>query len=130
MTLPAHSAPAHDPIFLTLNHAGAEPRNRQAPIELHHPRGIIVTLLSNSAVRSILSGDRSRVVFAAMLRRAFPGDSDNERAERGAPVLGISVRHFRRLLNCEHDAKVSQVLAVLILVGFEAAIKMTGQDGR
>jgi hypothetical protein len=65
-----------------------------------------------------------------MLRKAFPGDSDNERAERGAPVLGISVRHFRRLLNCEHDAKLAQVLAVLILVGFEAAIKITGQDGR
>jgi hypothetical protein len=59
-----------------------------------------------------------------MLRHAFPGDSDNERAERGAPVLGVSVRHFRRLLNCEHDAKAPQVLAVLVLIGLEAAIKI------
>ena len=56
------------------------------------------------------------------LRRAFPGDSDNERAIRGAPVLGISVRHFRRLLNCEHDAKVREVFAVIALLGFEAAL--------
>jgi hypothetical protein len=56
------------------------------------------------------------------MRRAFPGDSDNERAEAASPVLGISVRHARRLLNCEHDAKAPQVLALLVLAGFEISL--------
>jgi len=117
------------PQALAANHYFETRNHPRHPIERHH-RGFIVTLLSNSPARAILRGERGRIVFAEMLRRAFPGDSDNERAERGAPVLGISVRHFRRLLNLEHDAKVSQVLAVVILIGFEAAIKITGQDGR
>lgn len=84
-----------------------------------------MTPLSNSrAARMMLRGTVSRDLFAAMLRRAFPGDSDNERAIRGAPVLGISVRHFRRLLNCEHDAKVREVFAVIALLGFEAALSV------
>jgi hypothetical protein len=77
-----------------------------------------------------LCGETGRRIFAAMLRLAFHGDSDNERAERGAPVLGISVRHFRRLLQCEHDAKVPQVLAVFLLIGFEAAITIINRGGR
>ena len=39
-------------------------------------------------------------------------------------VLGISPRHFRRLLQEEHDAKAPQVFAVIILIGFEAAMKI------
>jgi hypothetical protein len=86
--------------------------------------------MSNSAVRAIQRGGASRAIFAAMLRRAFPGISDNERALRGAPVLGISSRHFRRLLQCEHDAKAREVFAVVLIIGFEAAITIIGQSGR
>lgn len=87
--------------------------------------------LSNSPRRTaqvMLRGTVSRKIYAAMLRKAFPGDSDNERAMRGAPVLGISVRHFRRLLNCEHDAKVPEVFAVIALIGFEAALSILHRD--
>jgi hypothetical protein len=79
---------------------------------------------SSRSAALFLRGDLSRQVFAAMLRRAFPGDSDTERAERGGPVLGISPRHFRRLLQCEHDAKVSQVFAVVALVGVETFLSI------
>ncbi len=79
---------------------------------------------SSRSAAVFLRGDQSRKVFAAMLRRAFPGDSDTERAEIGGRVLGISPRHFRRLLQCEHDARVSHVLAVFTLVGVETALSI------
>lgn len=121
------TAPAHNPTRNnTQRQLQATPFSGQ-----FKPRRFPLSYLSNSPqVRAVLIGGRSRTLFASMLRAAFPGDSDNERAERGAPVLGISTRHFRRLLQCEHDAKVAQVLAVFVLIGFEAAIKITTRQER
>jgi hypothetical protein len=79
---------------------------------------------SSRAAAGFLRGDLSRQVFATLLRLAFPGDSDTERAETGGPVLGISPRHFRRLLQCEHDAKAPQVFAVVVLVGVETFLSI------
>lgn len=84
-----------------------------------------MTSASNSrTARALLRGGVSRRIFANLLRRAFPGDSDNQRAIAGAPVLGISERHFRRLLQEEHDASAPQVLAVLVLISGEAALSL------
>lgn len=99
----------------TLSQGLTARRHHRSEVPLSHP--------SNSrSARAMLRGSTSRETFAAMLRRAFPGDSDNERAIRAAPVLGLSERHVRRLLNCEHDAKVREVFAVFALLGFEAAL--------
>lgn len=63
-----------------------------------------------------------------MLARAFPPTrvspetSPNAIAERAAPVLGISHRQARRLVNGECSAKVGQVLAVVFLLGVELTL--------
>ncbi|WP_226782732.1 hypothetical protein [Oceaniglobus trochenteri] len=60
---------------------------------------------------------RSRKAFAAMLWRAFPGDSEREVARIGAPVLGVSERQVINWLRCDNDAGVSYVFAVMALAG-------------
>lgn len=83
-----------------------------------------MTFASYSRVRSLVSGSASRALFAKMLWRAFPADSEHAVAEKAAPVLGLSERHIRRLLQCDHSAKIEHFLAVAALVGFEATLNM------
>lgn len=85
--------------------------------------GASLTLLSNSRPRATRAGEiAARVIFRTMLRKAFPGDSDNETAIKAERVLGLDQRHIRRLLNLEHDAKFRDALAVMAILGFEAAL--------
>jgi hypothetical protein len=60
-----------------------------------------------------------RRFFADLLWRAFPADSEQALAARAAPVLGVSERQVRNWLRQEHDAKLTQVLAVLAVAGVE-----------
>lgn len=108
----------------------AEKPNR-VPIPLIFS-GAYVTSVSGFLWRSLLSGDRSRAIFAAMVWLAFarPGDSENEVCERAGPVLGLSPRHVRRLLQKECSARVEHVLAVVMLIGFESAMKIIERGGR
>jgi hypothetical protein len=76
-----------------------------------------VTFLSNSASRP-----DDRTSFARLLWKAFPADSELAVAEQAAPVLGISVRHARRLLRGDHDPRLKHFIAVAALVGWEAAL--------
>lgn len=81
-------------------------------------------LVSKSFLRSLTGSDLSREVFARMLWRAFPGDTENEVADRAAPVLGIGQRQVRRLLRRECSAKVGQVLAVTLILGVEETLTL------
>ena len=64
----------------------------------------------------------SRKWFAALLWRAFPAASNTEVARLGAPVLGVSERQIINWLNCENDAALSYVTAVMVLAGVECAL--------
>lgn len=64
----------------------------------------------------------SRKWFAALLWRAFPAASNTEVARLGAPVLGVSERQITNWLNCENDAALSYVTAVMVLAGVECAL--------
>lgn len=64
----------------------------------------------------------SRKWFAALLWRAFPAASNIEVARLGAPVLGVSERQITNWLNCENDAALSYVTAVMVLAGVECAL--------
>ena len=60
--------------------------------------------------------------FAALLWRAFPGDSEREVARQAAPVLDVSERQVINWLRCENDAAVSYTTAVMFLVGVEMIV--------
>ena len=101
-------------ITRTMRHLRAQ-RNR---------RGYLMTFASYSRMRAILSAHDSRKLFARMLWRAFPADSEHGVAEKAAPVLGLTERHVRRLLQCEHSVKIEHFLCVAALVGFETVLAM------
>lgn len=64
-----------------------------------------------------------RMWFRDMLWRAFPAQSDNDRAERAARVLDVSERQVRNWLRCEHDPKLRYVMAVIAIAGAEVVFK-------
>lgn len=82
--------------------------------------------LSKNVRRGHFLGGRhksmSRKWFAALLWRAFPAASNIEVARLGAPVLGVSERQITNWLNCENDAALSYVTAVMVLAGVECAL--------
>lgn len=102
---------------------------RQNRIEPRHRRGSQVTFPSRSRAAVLTRGHRARRIFADMLWQAFPLDSETAIAERAAPVLDLAPRHVRRLLRCEHDAKIKHFLIVAALIGVEAALTaIYGED--
>lgn len=86
--------------------------------------GVSANMSNSEKARAaaFIKGDLGRKVVSVMIKKVFPGTSDAAVAALAAPVLGISVRHARRLIKGEHDASSSIVLALICLVGFEAAL--------
>jgi hypothetical protein len=64
-----------------------------------------------------------RAWFAALLWRAFPSASENELSERAGPVLGLSPRQVRNLLQCKHDASWPVMLKALTIAGGEVVFR-------
>ena len=62
--------------------------------------------------------------FAALMYQAFPGASIREKALAAAPVLDLSPRQCEKLLGMEHDAKITQVMAVLAVAGAESIFEI------
>ena len=89
-----------------------------------------MTSPSGFHIRTILNGQVSRKVVARMIWAAFPGPSENEVSERASLVLGLSDRHIRRLLRCEHDVNGAVVLTLIALIGMEAAFSIMGREAR
>lgn len=83
--------------------------------------------MSNSErarAETFVGSGASRKVVSNMMWRAFPGPSEAAVSERASLVLGLSDRHARRLLRGEHDASATIVMALMALIGFEAALSM------
>ena len=64
-----------------------------------------------------------RASFADWLWLAFPSSSENELAMKAGPALGVSDRQVINWLRCRNEAKLSQVIAVIALVGVELVSK-------
>lgn len=72
------------------------------------------------------NSDRSagyRIWFRDLLWKAFPADSDADRAIKAAHVLDVSERQVRNWLRCEHDPKLRYVMAVIAIAGAEVVFK-------
>jgi hypothetical protein len=65
----------------------------------------------------------SRRWFASLLWRAFPGKSERQVAQLGAPVLDVSERQIINWLRCDNDAALSYVTAVMVLAGVEVVLE-------
>lgn len=70
--------------------------------------------------------DQPREWFRDLLWRAFPGRSDRDVAVRASRVLGVSARQIQHWLQCENDPGWSHVAAVLVIAGFESAMRRIG----
>jgi hypothetical protein len=86
-----------------------------------------MTDVSCFSARSLARSPFGRRLFSRMLWQAFPSHSEHEVAEKAAPILGLSERHVRRLLQCDHSAKIEHFLAVAAIVGFEAVLSMVNE---
>lgn len=131
-------APAH-PHTCTTHSAGTGTQHNKPSTRGHYEqpvtidKGFALTLLAN--FEAMLSGDNSRRIIAAALRKAFRGAgssplSDHEIAIRAERALGMSKRNVYRLLRMEQDAKAPETLAIFALVGVEAWIAIVNKLGR
>jgi hypothetical protein len=75
------------------------------------------------SISNSISGSKSRRWFCDLLWRAFPSQSENDLANKAAPVLGVSARQVRNWLREENDASLKYVAAVLAVAGAEIVFK-------
>lgn len=81
-----------------------------------------MSAVKNLAHRAV----QPREWFRDLLWIAFPARSDSHRADKIAAALGVSKRAAMNWLQCENDAALRHVVAVLVIAGAEAAFAKIG----
>lgn len=79
------------------------------------PKGEDGVNMRKNLAQSDVHARASRKRFAGLLWRAFPASSERDLAAKAAPVLGVSERQVRNWLQCENDAALRHVFAVMTI---------------